>query len=98
VQRVVQQAADLREVPAHHADLAFEPVVDGVRDTAREVALEPVRGCRQRLDLRPGTLERGVETLGPATCACLVDVFSRTSQRVVVHGRQGYAGCRMARG
>ena len=59
--RLVQQAANLGDVTRDRKHLGPEAVVHGGADLLRQHAFELGRGLGERLDLRAGALERGLE-------------------------------------
>ena len=87
--RLVEQAADLGDVPGDRQDLGAEAVADGNADLSRDRGLELGGGGRERLDLRPRALERRFEQRGSgAAGGRLGDSLLRPFQSQFVHGRE----------
>jgi S-adenosylmethionine:tRNA ribosyltransferase-isomerase len=62
--RLVHQPVDLGEVPRDRQDLLAKAVLDGALDLDRERSFELRSGLRERLELRAGALERGLDAGG----------------------------------
>jgi S-adenosylmethionine:tRNA ribosyltransferase-isomerase len=94
--RLVQQAADLRDVASDREDLGAKAVADGDADMRGDRGLELGRGGGERLDLVPGSFERRLERgrLGSPR-GRVGDALLRSLECVSVHGRRGYSPRRM---
>jgi S-adenosylmethionine:tRNA ribosyltransferase-isomerase len=94
--RLVQEAADLRDVARDREHLGSKSVANGGADVRRDRRLELGRGRGERLDLVPGSLERRLEhgRLG-SPGGRVGDALLRSLECVSVHGRRGYSPRRM---
>ena len=85
--RLVQQAADLGDVPRDREHLGPQAVVHGGADLLRQHALELGRGLGQSLDLGARALERGFELGGrDAAGRRCGDPLFRPLECALVHG------------
>jgi S-adenosylmethionine:tRNA ribosyltransferase-isomerase len=87
VDHVVQEPADLGEVPRDRQHLVAEPVLHRPLDARGQVVRRGGRGRRERLELRAGALEDTVEGGGVRT---LLDPLPRALDRALVHLWQMY--------
>ena len=86
----VQEAAHLGHLPRDGQRLGADAVADGVADACRERRLELRRGLRERLDLRPRPLERGVDVTLPGAA------FSGARQPLIARSTASGSICRDA--
>jgi S-adenosylmethionine:tRNA ribosyltransferase-isomerase len=94
--RLIQEAADLRDVAGDREDLDAKAVADGDADMRRDRGLELGRGGGERLDLVPGSLERRLERGRLGSPGSRVrDALLRSLECVRVHRRRGYSPRRM---
>lgn len=94
--RLVEQAADLGDMPRDGEDLGPEPIADCDSYLGRDRRLEAGRGRGERLDLTSRALERSLEPCGLGAAGCRVrDALHRSFECGVVHGRRGYSQRRM---
>jgi S-adenosylmethionine:tRNA ribosyltransferase-isomerase len=95
-QRMVEEAADFRDVPRHWKNLGAEPVANGIADVNRDRRLELCRGGGECLDLLLRPLERSLE-LGRARppLGGIRNTLLRPFQSGLVHERRGYSQRRM---
>ena len=94
--RLVEEAADLGDVPRDGKDLGAQAVADRIADVHRDRGLElGGRGC-ERLDLLSRALEGGFDRSGlGASGGGVRDSLLRALQGKGVHGRRGYSPRRM---
>jgi len=94
--RLVEQPADLGDVPGDRQDLGPKPVAYRLADLDRDRRLELCGARRERLDLLPRTLERRLEErrLRTARC-CVCNAPLRPIESEFVHGGRGYSQRRM---
>lgn len=94
--RLVDEPLDLGERACHGHHLAPQSFLHGRADAVREAGLEGVGCIGQRLDLSPGSHERGLELAGlESPCTCRSNALAGSLQRLLVHPGQGYSGRRM---
>ncbi len=94
--RLVQQAADLRDVARDRQHLDSQAVAHGVADLCGDRGFELCRGRRECLDLVPGALERGLDRSGRGPSGGRIrDALLRAFQGESVHGGRGYSPRRM---
>ena len=62
--RLVREAPDLRQLPGDRSGFDANPVAHGFADPVGKACLELGRGHRERLDLRSGSLESGLDVAG----------------------------------
>jgi S-adenosylmethionine:tRNA ribosyltransferase-isomerase len=94
--RLVQQAADLGDVAGDRQYLSPQAVANGGRHLRWDGGLEAGRGRRERFDLSPRALERGLEDGGLGTTGRGVGyALLRAFEGDLVHGRRGYSHRRM---
>jgi S-adenosylmethionine:tRNA ribosyltransferase-isomerase len=94
--RLVQEAADLRDVARDRDDLGAEPVANSGRDLRRDRRLQVGRGAGERLHLSARPLEHRFQS--PRVRAALGrfgDPLLCPFQCEFVHGRRGYSQRRM---
>ena len=58
------EAPDLRQLPGDRSGLDADPVAHGFTDPVGKARFELGRGRRERLDLRSGPLESGLDVAG----------------------------------
>ena len=94
--RLVQQAADLRDVSRHGQHLGTETVAHCCADVRRNRRFELGCGRRERFDLVARALERGLDrTRCRSPCRGVGDALLRAFQGKGVHGGRGYSQRRM---
>jgi S-adenosylmethionine:tRNA ribosyltransferase-isomerase len=94
--RLVQEAADLRDVPGYGQNFGTKTVPNGGADVGGNRRLELGRGCRERLDLVARPLERCLDVGGLRTaCRRVGDPLLRSLECLGVHRRRGYSPRRM---
>jgi S-adenosylmethionine:tRNA ribosyltransferase-isomerase len=94
--RLVEEAADLRDVARNRKDLRTQAVAHRFADVGRDRRLQLGRRCGESLDLLAGSLERRFEVrrMEPAVRGCRNTLLC-PFQRGVVHGGRGYSQRRM---
>jgi S-adenosylmethionine:tRNA ribosyltransferase-isomerase len=94
--RLVQEAADLGDVPRDREDLDAQPVAHRRADVLGKRRLEPRGGRRELLQLEPRALECGLDRRGLGAARSRVrDPLLRTFERQGIHERRGYSQRRM---
>lgn len=94
--RLVEEPADLRDVPPDGQHLRLEAVADRSADLGRDRGLELGSRDRECLQLLARPLERRLEIgLGGPSCRSVCDSSLRTLECKGVHGRRGYSQRRM---
>jgi S-adenosylmethionine:tRNA ribosyltransferase-isomerase len=94
--RLVQESADLRDVPGNGENFGAKTVPNGDADVGRDRRLELGRSRRERLDLVARSLEGRLDIGGLRTACCRVgDPLPRSLERLGVHRRRGYSPRRM---
>ncbi len=94
--RLVEEPADLGDLPCDRQDLGPKPVAYRLADLGRNRRLELCGACSECLDLLPRTLERRLEErrLRTARC-CVCNAPLRPIESEFVHGGRGYSQRRM---
>ncbi len=95
-QHLVQEATHFRKVTSGWSEPASKTFVDGVAHGRRKARLELRRCFRERLDLRPGSFECGVDVgWFPATGRRPIEPLPRSLNSVRIHGveTKRFAGC-----
>jgi S-adenosylmethionine:tRNA ribosyltransferase-isomerase len=94
--RLVQETADLGDVPCHREDLGAQTVSHRGADVCGNRCLELRGGGSERLDLIARALERGLDRAGCGAARRGVrDPLLRTFERQGVHVERGYSPRRM---
>jgi S-adenosylmethionine:tRNA ribosyltransferase-isomerase len=94
--RLVQEAADLRDVAGDGEDLRPQTVTNRDADMGGYRRLELGRGRRERLDLLARALQGGFDRGGLGTSRCCVgDPLLGSLECMCVHRRRGYSPRRM---
>jgi S-adenosylmethionine:tRNA ribosyltransferase-isomerase len=94
--RLVEEPADLGDVSCHGQDFGAKAVPDGNAHVCGDRHFELGCGCRERLDLLPRALERGLDERGlGASRGRVGDPLLRSLQCLGVHRRRGYSPRRM---
>jgi S-adenosylmethionine:tRNA ribosyltransferase-isomerase len=93
---VVEEAADLGDVPRNRKDLRAQAVAHCDADVGRDGGFELGCGGREALDLSTRALERGLDIgrVGATRCG-FRDPLLGSLEREGVHGRRGYSQRRM---